>query len=326
MPAEAGSRPTAGRLRAAASLAVKIGLSAALLAWVLSGVDRDALASRLSEAAVGPLVGLVAAMLGLAVLQAWRWRLVLRALEGHGRPLPAVRIVFLSLFFLQAVPSTLGADAVRAWAAFRRGVRLTDAVASVVVDRAVALAALIAIVLAGLPWLFRLTGGGVAAWSALMICAAGIGGIVLVAGLGWLPLRWQRWKPLHALKSVGLALRCLLRAPRILGTALALSVVIHLGSILILAAIGWIFATPATLGQFLVIGPAVLIVTMAPVSIAGWGVREGAMVIGLGYAGVAEDAALATSLVFGAVLAAAGLVGGAVWLATDLAGRRLRAR
>ncbi len=305
-----------------ARLAVKLGLSVALLVWVLSGVDRDALMGRLADVPVWPLAGLVAAMLGLGVAQAWRWRRILAMLEGHRRPYPAVRIVFLSLFFLQAVPSTLGADAVRGWGAFKYGARPGDAIASVVLDRVVALVALVLIVLCGLPWLFPLTGGSMAAWSVLMLCAAGMGGVVVLIGLGWFPGRWVRWKPLVGLKHLGLAARRLLGAPSTLSATLLISIAMHFGSILILAAIGWLFETPASLGQFLVIGPAVLIIALAPISIAGWGVREGAMVIGLGYTGVAADAAVAVSLVFGAVLAAAGLAGGAIWLASDLLIRR----
>ena len=39
-------------------------------------------------------------------------------------------------------------------------------------------------------------------------------------------------------------------------------------------------------GAALVIVPAVMLVSMAPISFAGWGVREGAMIVGLGLAGI----------------------------------------
>ena len=38
-------------------------------------------------------------------------------------------------------------------------------------------------------------------------------------------------------------------------------------------------------GAALVIVPAVMLVSMAPISFAGWGVREGAMIVGLGLPG-----------------------------------------
>ena len=42
--------------------------------------------------------------------------------------------------------------------------------------------------------------------------------------------------------------------------------------------------------------PAVMLVSMAPISFAGWGVREGAMIVGLGLAGIAAADALAVSV------------------------------
>lgn len=52
---------------------------------------------------------------------------------------------------------------------------------------------------------------------------------------------------------------------------------------------------------------------MIPISIAGWGVREGAMVVGLGLVGVSSSTALSVSLLFGGVLVVVGLLGGLIW-------------
>ena len=60
---------------------------------------------------------------------------------------------------------------------------------------------------------------------------------------------------------------------------------------------------------------------MIPVSIAGWGVREGAMVVAFGFVGIPAADALVVSLTFGALLVAAGMPGGILWL---LSGRQFR--
>ena len=61
-----------------------------------------------------------------------------------------------------------------------------------------------------------------------------------------------------------------------------------------------------------------LLLAMAPVSIAGWGVREGVMVAGLGLLGVNADGALALSVLMGLVVLGISLPGGAAWLADTL--------
>ena len=61
--------------------------------------------------------------------------------------------------------------------------------------------------------------------------------------------------------------------------------------------------------------PAVLLVTAIPISFAGWGLREGAMVALFAFAGLGADTALALSLAFGVAYLAASLPGCALWLA-----------
>ena len=69
------------------------------------------------------------------------------------------------------------------------------------------------------------------------------------------------------------------------------------------------------LGAALTVVPTIVLVAMAPISIAGWGVREGAMVIGLGLLGVSAADALAVSVSYGLVQIAVGVLGGSLWLA-----------
>jgi hypothetical protein len=60
--------------------------------------------------------------------------------------------------------------------------------------------------------------------------------------------------------------------------------------------------------------PFVQLLSMLPISFAGWGLREGAMVVAFRLAGVPADAALGASILFGLCLFAASLPGLAAWL------------
>ncbi|MGO8920853.1 MAG: lysylphosphatidylglycerol synthase domain-containing protein [Stellaceae bacterium] len=72
----------------------------------------------------------------------------------------------------------------------------------------------------------------------------------------------------------------------------------------------------AWLQCFLVV-PVALLMTALPVSIAGWGVREAAFVVGFGFVGLPASDALALSLLLGLVQTLVRLPGGLVWLATN---------
>ena len=57
-----------------------------------------------------------------------------------------------------------------------------------------------------------------------------------------------------------------------------------------------------------------MLVTMLPISIAGWGVREATMGLAFGYAGLLPNEGVNISLLFGAVSFMVGAVGGLVWI------------
>ena len=62
-----------------------------------------------------------------------------------------------------------------------------------------------------------------------------------------------------------------------------------------------------------------------PISIAGWGVRESAMVLAFGYAGLAEGDGLIVSILFGVATLTVGALGGVVWVASGYRWRAVKA-
>jgi glycosyltransferase 2 family protein len=73
-------------------------------------------------------------------------------------------------------------------------------------------------------------------------------------------------------------------------------------------------AAPLEFGQALLLVPPVILVATIPISIAGWGLREGAMMTVFAYAGLLRADGLIVSILFGASLFAVGAVGGAIWI------------
>ena len=87
---------------------------------------------------------------------------------------------------------------------------------------------------------------------------------------------------------------------------------------LLTAAAAWCVAQSASanlsIADALLLVPPVLLVTVLPLSIAGWGVREGAMVAAFAYAGLPQSDGLIVSLLFGIASLVLGCFGGIVWL------------
>ena len=82
--------------------------------------------------------------------------------------------------------------------------------------------------------------------------------------------------------------------------------------------VAWAAATAAhvtvELSQVLLLIPPVILIATIPVSIAGWGVRESAMVLAFSYAGLAESDGLIISILLGATTFAVGAIGGIIWM------------
>ena len=64
----------------------------------------------------------------------------------------------------------------------------------------------------------------------------------------------------------------------------------------------------------------VALVSVVPISIAGWGVREGAMVAAFAYAGLPQSDGLLVSILFGFSYLMLGVLGGLVWVLGRTAG------
>ena len=227
----------------------------------------------------------------------------------------AMRFNVIGTFFNQTLPSSIGGDAVRLWLVARAGAGWRAATYSIFVDRAVGLIPLAVVIAATLPWSYRLiadTNG----WMALLLLdlaalAAGFGFLVI----GLLPWPWlkQWWATHHIHACAVIANRVLFSRQHGLRVA-TLSIAIHVVTVVI----GWCvvksIAAPVTFGQIFQLLPPVMLITMMPISIAGWGVREATMALAFGYAGLIANEGVNISLLFGAVSFVVGVFGGLVWI------------
>jgi uncharacterized membrane protein YbhN (UPF0104 family) len=93
-----------------------------------------------------------------------------------------------------------------------------------------------------------------------------------------------------------------------------LSLLIHVLAPVIAWCVARSIAAPVLFDQVLLLVPPVMLITMVPISIAGWGVREASMGLAFGYAGLATSEGVNVSLLFGAIYFIVGAFGGLVWI------------
>ena len=142
----------------------------------------------------------------------------------------------------------------------------------------------------------------------------GLCGVALLTAFDRLPAAFHRWRLLASLARLGGDARKLFFTPALASQVFALSVIGHTLSALVVYALATGLQLDLTLWVCLAIVPTVLLATLIPLSFAGWGLREGVMIVMLGYLGTGADAALALSLIFGVTLIIAALPGCLFWL------------
>jgi uncharacterized protein (TIRG00374 family) len=248
-------------------------------------------------------------------LLALRWREIVLICGAKLRPATALSYTFIGQFFSQVLPSTVGGDAARTWLLARVGAQWSTAVYSVLIDRFVGVSILAVLVVACLPWTLNMIHDPIARAALVLIGFGTLAGILAFLALGVRHLRaMERWWITRHLAAASRVAWRLCRSVTGVRVA-AYSFAIHLMTVVVAwgAAMAAHAAVDLIHALFLVL-PVILIATI-PVSIAGWGVRETAMILAFSYAGLAESDGLIVSILFGVVNLAVGAIGGIVWVA-----------
>src|SRR5438477_4912291 len=267
-------------MRKSLLLFVKIFFSVGLLYVALRGIDFTQVKSRLSQINIG----WIAVSFAVAALQLWlgavRWRDVTAAC-GTELPLArAFRYNFIGAFFNQTLPSAIGGDAMRLWLLGRGGAGWRTATYSVFVDRAIGLIALAVLVVGTLPLSWQLIHDEKGRYALAII---GFGAIAAGASflvLGRLPWAWlDSWFANRHLRACSTAANEVIFGRRTAPRIVVVSISIHVLAVVMIWLSASSIAAAAQPAQLFAVVPPVMLITMLPISIAGWGLREASMML-----------------------------------------------
>jgi glycosyltransferase 2 family protein len=296
-------------------LTIRIAVSLALLYLALRGIDFAAIEARLSQINVGWIALAVLVTLFQIFLGALRWREISDLCHAPLTDLLAFRYNMIGAFFNQTLPSSIGGDAVRLWLVQRTGAGWRAATYSILTDRAVGLIALALIIVVSLPWSYGMIGDDRGRLTLVFVDSAGLVGGLSFLLLAYLPSAWLKsWWPTRHLHACSVIANQVIFG-RTTGRKIAvLSLSIHVLAIVIAWCAVRSIAAPADFAQVFLLIPPIILITMMPISIAGWGVREATMMVAFGYAGLAQMDGTVVSILFGLVYFVVGGLGGLVWI------------
>jgi uncharacterized membrane protein YbhN (UPF0104 family) len=294
---------------------IKIVISAALLYLALRKANFSDLASRIDVASLGWIALAISATFLQIFIGVLRWRIVSAACAAPLTIRQAMRYNLIGSFFNQTLPSSIGGDAVRLWLVARAGAGWRAATYSIFVDRAIGLIALAVMIVASLPWSYQLISDPYGRSALLLVDFAALAG-----GVGFLILGRLRWPWLKTWWGTHHIYACAVIANRVVFsrthgvTIAALSIFVHVLAVVIAWCVVQSISAPVGFGQTFQLIPPIMLITMLPISIAGWGVREATMALAFGYAGLMTNEGINISLLFGAVSFIVGAFGGLVWI------------
>lgn len=286
-------------MRRAAILRVAVAAGLLALVWIaLRGTDAQA---RLTGMSPGWALAALAALSLQTWLSAWRWRLTARQLGIVIGPARAVGEYYLAQLLNQILPGGMVGDVGRALRSAGQAGR-TPAALAVVLERLMGNAMLIAAMLTAAlaSWVMPLDRPVPAKLSVLAVA------VVLIAAATGLLIVRNSGQPAMTIRR---AVRLGLLAPTVLPRQILLSLGTVLANLAAFACATRATGTALPPLTALILIPPILFAMMIPVSVAGWGLREGAAAAIFPLAGFSAGAGLAASVAFGLLFLTSSLPG-----------------
>src|SRR5262245_20694526 len=301
--------------RQLAIVAAKVLISIGLIAFLASRLDYSQLLLywRLLNG-VWILGALAVLLLEMCAIAGVRLKLMLAYVDVRCPLTMTVQTALCGFFFEQVTIGFVGGDAIRLWLLRRADVPFGRAIGALLLDRALGFASLVLLSLLGIHALMALVDERLRSMIAVTLLVVGVAGcvgvVVAFALTKLLPLSrlaafWQRLtSPRQAIHFALLAI------------VFALAATTHLLNVVVFWMLGQSLGLTVTFDQWFIVVPTVLLISMLPISVGGWGVREGAMVVALHGLGVPPEEALLTSILFGLCAVTATLPGAIFWVST----------
>lgn len=306
-------------MRSLLTWVVKIGVSAGLLWWLLTKIDRAALWQQLQSASPGWIAVALALYLAMLAVSAWRWHRLLEAQHvdttfGH-----LLASYLVATFFNNFLPSNIGGDVIRIRDTAAASGSKTQAATTVLLDRVIGLIGLVFVAALGATiatelgdrepfdprWLWAGLAGGTVIILALLLHPKLIGMMLrplTVIHEDWVTRQIERLVEMFEKFAA---------APSALAKGFGGAVVVQLILVGFYAALSRAMHIPMPTVHLAVLIPMSFIVQLLPLSVNGFGVRESIFAFYFSKLGLPRESAIALSFL-GAVMIMLFSISGAV--------------
>ena len=286
-----------------------------VLAAVLWQIDAGAVTRQLHDLRYPWLAAALALTVPQVAISAWRWRLTAGCMGLTLSLGAAIREYYLATFLNQILPGGVLGDANRAWRHARGDADTVAAWHAVFIERFSGQLSLVLVTVAAF-WQSPLLARGMAARfsTAPISTPSGMAVAVTLALLiaASAALAWRNARVAAAINAFATNLRRSLLSRHVWPAQFASSLIVvasYIG-VFLLCAQAIDLTTPVSTLVWLI--PPVLLVMALPLSIAGWGLREGAAALVWSLAGLPAHEGVALSLCYGVLVLVSSMPGALV--------------
>ncbi len=253
------------------------------------------------------------------VIGGFRWGTVLDSLGTEVRRRLTIHLFYIGGFFNQALPGGSGGDAVRMYLSYRHGFSFRNAVNSVIIERIAAVLSLVVLVDVIQFFFIRHLSSEmkyVTYFGTTVVTLLAIFCFIFLIQLERLSEKFKKSRFVRGLGNLGADTRRVFFSVQRLWRPVMWGLLGHLNISLAVFILTIGMGLDVTLFDCVVLIPPVLLILTLPISIGGWGIREGAMIWAFALIGVTNEEALVLSVLFGLSTLAITLPGGLIWLMT----------
>ena len=287
---------------------IKLTVSISLIFWLISGMDPGDVWQHIEAFNLWYLVPFLGLSLAGILVSVWKWGMVLQTVGLRPAMGSLLRLFWVGVFFNNFLPGRTGGDLVRAYGISRTSQDRVNAVLSVAIDRGLNLIAIIGIGVLALVSHWEIVPETVKHqipyWAL---------GVLLVPFLIVLGVRQFRHRLGSLMNSAVQTGRSLIHRPGALLIPFALSALYQTTMILSTYAMACALSIEVALETYFFLIPITALVTMLPISLNGFGLREGAYVVVFAPIGILPETAIALSVVNTLGTIGVSLIGGILY-------------
>ncbi len=286
---------------------IKIGLSVAILVFILAEFNAESVWESIVSANPLYIAGAVLFQLLSQLVAAYRWGLIMHILNFRHPFMFYLKSYFKASLFNQILPTSIGGDAYRIAELKIHGGDLKESFYGVFIDRVVGLVGLLLLNLFANQFDTHLLPEHIY-YSINIILIGALFGLFVLLAIHKFEI-FNRYKITRLFYDLSARFRLIYKTPKRISQQVSLSILIHLFSMVAIFGLGHSVGINEPLITYLVLVPPAILLTILPISFAGWGVREGALVALFLLIGTDENKVLAMSLLYGLVLIVSALPG-----------------